>query len=228
MNRFGLRAAGMLAVTTALLLASPADAARHQTKHEEVEPRVATETLGTAGAWSAYVTHDRTGRVCYLAGQPQKSDAAGVTRHQPMAMVTHRPAEHISDVVSFVEAYTLKPGSGVTVTVGDRKFDLFTDGDSAWAKTSDLDRTIVTTLAKGMTAVARGEAENGRKTTDVYSLDGFAKALTLIDKACDVTREGEVPPAQRLPAHHAPPRHHKLRPHKTHRPVKPHEAKPAN
>jgi Invasion associated locus B (IalB) protein len=229
MIRFGVQAAGMVAVTAALLSAPPADAARHRTKHAPAAARVATETLGSAGVWSAYLAHDKTGRVCYLAGQPQKSEAAGVTRHQPMAMVTHRPAEHIANVVSFVEAYTLKPGSVVTVTVGDRTFDLFTEGDSAWAKTSDLDRTIVAALAKGTTAIARGEAENGRRTTDVYSLDGFSKALALIDKACHVTRDGEIAPPHhakpRRPAHRKAPSHQT---HEKHKPAKPQPAKSSN
>ena len=141
----------------------------------------AAEALGSAGAWSAYASRDQTGRVCYLAGHPQKSEAAGIApRGQPMAMVTHRPAENIANVVSFVEGYALKDGSTATLDIGGRKFDLFTHGDSAWARTSDLDRTIVATLAKSSNAVLKGESDKGRKTTDVYALSGFAKALALI------------------------------------------------
>lgn len=151
-----------------------------------------TATLGSAGAWSAYASSDKTGRVCYLVGQPQKSESAGVTRTPPSAMVTHRPAENIANVVSFVEGYALKDGSDVRLEIGDRKFDLFTRGDSAWARTSELDRTIVTTLAQGRTAIVHGISQNGRTTTDTYSLSGFDKALALIDKACGVQRESET------------------------------------
>jgi hypothetical protein len=213
----GVLAAGAL-VVGALLTAAPAGAARHhQAKHAEAETKVSTETLGTAGAWSAYVAHDRTGRVCYLAGQPQKSDAAGVPRHQPLAMVTHRPAEHVADVVSFVEGYPLKRDSKVTVAVGERKFELFTEGDSAWAKTSDLDRTIVAALAKGTSTAVKGQAENGRATSDIYSLGGFSKALALIDKACGVNRTGAVLPTRHRVSHqpHRRPEHH-VRTHKAH------------
>ncbi|HTT79912.1 MAG TPA: invasion associated locus B family protein [Stellaceae bacterium] len=203
MKRFGVGAIVALAVTVAVAPALPAAAAR-QRRATHGEIAAAAETLGSAGAWSAYVAHDHTGRVCYLAGQPQRSVAAGVRRDQPMAMVTHRPAEHIADVVSFVEGYELKPASVVTVAVGDRKFHLFTKGDSAWDKTSELDRTVVAALARGTTAVATGEAENGRRTTDIYSLDGFSKVLDLIDKACGVSRAGDVLP----PRHPAVRRRH--------------------
>jgi len=225
MNTIVLGAAAALAAAV-LALAAPAGAARRRVAHTEPEA-AATRTLGSAGAWSAYIAHNATGRVCYLAGQPQKSASADIPRDQPMAMVTHRPAEHIADVVSFVEGYTLKPGSAVTLKVGDRTFDLFTDGDSAWAKTSELDRTIVAALARGATVVAKGEAANGRMTTDIYSLDGFAKALALIDKACGVSREIE-PPRHHPPLHHPP---HRSRRRPVHRkpppPKRPSAHKPA-
>ena len=199
MTRFSVGAIVALAATIALMLALPAAAARHAGQRAtHGESAVATETLGSAGAWSAYVAHDDTGRVCYLSGQPERSDSAGVSRQQPMAMVTHRPAEHVADVVSFVEGYKLKRDSELHLAIDHRTFDLFTDGDSAWAKTSELDHTIVAALARGATAVANGEAANGRHTTDIYSLAGFSKALDMIDKACSISRAGAV-----LPPHHA-------------------------
>jgi hypothetical protein len=207
---------------TALLVAPGAEAARRHATHATRAPRAAAEALGTAGAWSAYVAHETTGPVCYLAGQPEKSEASGVPRRQPMAMVTHRPAEHVTDVVSIVEGYPLKRGSTLHLDIDNQKFDLFTAGDSAWARTSELDHTIVGALARGVRAVATGEAENGRRTTDSYSLVGFSKALTLIDKACGVSRTGEVLPRPQhhvvhhrephRPVHHAPPRRKPVEP----------------
>ena len=55
-------------------------------------------------------------------------------------MVTHRPSENIANVVSFVEGYPLKEGSDVALEVDDKKFDLFTNDDSAWARTAELDQ----------------------------------------------------------------------------------------
>ncbi len=158
------------------------------------QPGTTTDALGTAGAWSAYASRDKTGRVCYLVGQPQKSDSAGVARKPPVAMVTHRPTENITNVVSFVEGYPLKEGSEVALGIGDKKFDLFTKDDSAWARTAELDRTIVATLAKGKSAVVKGTPQKGKATTDTYSLAGFAQSLALIDKACGVKRDDNPAP----------------------------------
>ncbi len=196
---------GALAVVAtaqvALSLAQAADAKKHHhhaatksTKHTAAKAQPATEqpagtqSLGRAGVWSAYVSNDKTGRVCYVVGQPQKSEPAGFARRAPSALVTYRPTEQISNVVSFVEGYTLKDGSDVALDVGGSKFDLFTKEDSAWARTSDIDKTIVGTLSKAQQAVVKGTPQKGPPTTDIYTLAGFGKALALIDKACGVKR----------------------------------------
>ena len=147
-----------------------------------------TRPLGTAGSWTAYASGDKPGRICYLVGRPQKSDSAGVARKAPVAMVTHRPSESISNVVSFVEGYSLKTGSDAALEIDDKKFDLFTNDDSAWARTAELDKMIVTSLGKAKQVVVRGTPQKGAATTDTYALAGFAKSLALIDKACGVKR----------------------------------------
>jgi hypothetical protein len=139
-------------------------------------------------AWTAYAYREKSGNVCYLAGEPKKSEPAGVRRKHPLAMVTHRPGEKIANVVSFIEGYPLKEGSEVSLDIGGAKFDLFTKDDSAWARTPELDKSIVEAMAKGKQAIVKGAPQKGRATTDTYSLAGFAEALALIDKACDVKR----------------------------------------
>jgi hypothetical protein len=146
------------------------------------------ERLGAADAWTAYAYSEKTGKVCYLAGAPKKSDPAGGKRKHPVAMVTHRPGEKIANVVSFVEGYPLKEGSEVSLDIAGAKFDLFAKGDSAWARTPELDKSIVEAMTKGKQAVVKGTPQKGPTTTDTYSLAGFAQALALIDKACDVKR----------------------------------------
>jgi Invasion associated locus B (IalB) protein len=204
---------GALLLTAALSPSMSAQAARHK-KHPA--PKIATpaaQTLGTADAWTAYLTEDKTGRVCYLVGQPRRSEPAGFPRKPAMAMVTHRPVENVANVVSLVEGYPLKEGSDVMLDVDGHKFELFTNGDSAWARTSELDGTIVATLAKGKEARVKGLPQRGPATTDIYSLAGFSKALALIDKACGIKRESEPSPSQPS-KHHRPAKHHRPEKHR--------------
>ena len=185
---------GVLAASAVALTAiSPALAAHPKKKHAAAAAPAApanpaAHSLGQFDAWVAYASQDKTGKVCYLIGQPQKSEPAGFARKQPTALVTHRPVEKIANVVSFVEGYALKEGSEVALDVSGSKFELFTKDDSAWARTADLDKAIVTALAKGKQAVVKGVPQKGPSTTDIYPLAGFAKALAAIDKACGVKR----------------------------------------
>lgn len=214
MNQFRFGIAAALALTAivagAVFPAQAAETKKHAAKHhakhaaKKTKPAAtakspatpkpaapatpAAEQLGSAGAWTAYTAGDAAGRVCYVVGKPEKSEPGGGGRKPPMAMVTHRPAESVANVVSFVEGYPLKEGSDVALAVGDHKFDLFTKDDSAWARTSELDRSIVAALAKGKRAVVKSQPQKGATTTDIYPLNGFPKALALIDKACGVKR----------------------------------------
>jgi hypothetical protein len=146
------------------------------------------ERLGFADGWTAYAYAEKSGKVCYLAGEPKKSEPASGKREHHLAMVTHRPGEKVANVVSFVEGHPLKEGSEVSLDVSGAKFDLFTKGDGAWARTPELDKTIVEAMAKGKQAVVKGTPQKGPTITDTYSLAGFPQALALIDKACDVKR----------------------------------------
>jgi hypothetical protein len=144
--------------------------------------------LGTVGAWTAYLAENKAGKVCYLMGHPEKSEPAAMKRKPAMAMITHRTEDNVSNVVSFAEGYPLNEENDVIVEVGPEKFPLFAKSDTAWARTADLDRSIVGALTKEKHAVVKAAPKKGRTTTDTYSLSGFSKALALIDKACDVKR----------------------------------------
>src|SRR5438309_8840925 len=122
------------------------------------------ERLGGSDAWTAYVYSEKSGKVCYLAGEPKKSEPAGGKRKRPLAMITHRPGEKVANVVSFVEGHPLREGSEVSLDIGGAKFDLFTKGDSAWARTAELDKAIVEAMAKGKQAVVRGTPQKGPAT----------------------------------------------------------------
>jgi invasion protein IalB len=155
---------------------------------QAASPSPASQRLGSAEGWTAYVYKEKSGQVCYLAGEAQKSEPADTKRKSPTAMVTHRPDEKVANVVSFVEGYPLKEGSAASLDIGGTKFDLFTKGDSAWAATSDLDKTIVEAMAKGKQAILKATPQKGKPTTDIYSLAGFSQALAMIDKACGIKR----------------------------------------
>jgi hypothetical protein len=148
----------------------------------------AVQRLGAAGGWSAYTYKDRAGQVCYVLGFPVKRQPPNGKRKPSVMMVTHRPQEHVADVVSLDEGSHFKEGSDASLDVDGTKFDLFTKADTAWSRTPDLDKAIVAAMTKGSRAAIAGTSQKGPPISDTYSLGGFSRALALIDKACGITR----------------------------------------
>jgi invasion protein IalB len=144
--------------------------------------------LGGAQGWQAYSDTIKGQKICYLVGEPTKSEPGNAKRAKVFATVTHRPGEKVSNEVSFNAGYLFKEGSEAELAVDSKKFALFTNKDGAWARDASIDKAVVDALAKGKQAVIKGTSARGTATVDTYTLAGFAEALAQIDKACTVKR----------------------------------------
>ena len=144
--------------------------------------------LGGTQNWQAYSDMVKGHKICYLVGEPDKTEPEGAKRAKVFVTVTHRPAEKVTNEVSFNAGYLFKEGSEAELLVDAKKFMLFTNKDGAWARDPAGDKAVVEALAKGKQAVVKGMSARGTATTDTYLLAGFAQALAQIDKACAIKR----------------------------------------
>lgn len=142
------------------------------------------ERLGDFGDWSAFQFTENGNKACYMASQPKKAEGDYKKRGDVYAIVTHRPGEKLRDEVSILAGYSYKDGSAAQVAIGDQTFELFTQGDGAWAKDKNADQALVKAMIKGSSMVVKGTSSRGTETVDTYSLTGFTKAYEAIGKAC--------------------------------------------
>jgi invasion protein IalB len=140
--------------------------------------------LGNFGDWQAFKTKQGGKDVCLVSSKPTKTEPADAKRGDIFILISHFQDGGVRNQVQVLVGYPFKTGSTASVTVGGKKFDLFTDGENAWARKSETDNDIVAALRKGSSAVVRGESQRGTKTTDTYSLKGISAALDAIGKAC--------------------------------------------
>ncbi|SDE81504.1 invasion associated locus B family protein [Rhodospira trueperi] len=141
-------------------------------------------TIGKFRDWTAYTYDEGGSKVCYIASRPQKDQGNYTRRGDIFAIVSHRPAEGASNVVSFVAGYPYKEQSEVSVTVDGRNaFTLFTHDETAWAYDED-DAKLVTAMKAGSEMVVVGTSSRGTRTTDTYSLMGFTNAHEAITGEC--------------------------------------------
>ena len=68
--------------------------------------------------------------------------------------------------------------------VGTTSFALYTQQDGAWIKNAAEEAHMVDAMRAGQSAVVKGVSAKGTRTTDTFSLKGFAQALDRTDQDC--------------------------------------------
>ncbi len=152
--------------------------------HAGAAMAAAPQILGEYGDWMAYYYRDSAGPVCYMASTPKKDEGKYTKRGEIFVVVTHRPNEKSYDVVNINAGYDYKRNSPVELKIGAKTFQLFTDGDKAWAMKDKDDKDIVAAMKRGSRMIVNGTSSRGTKTKDTYSLKGFTSAYRAISNKC--------------------------------------------
>ena len=147
---------------------------------------VLAKQIGAFKDWSAHAEGKSKSRTCWIYSEPVKDEGKYSKRGRIYMLVTHRPAEKTANQVQFTAGYTYKKGSAVRVAVGSKKFELFTNGDTAWARSTNDDKALVAAMRGGAKMVVTGESSRGTKTKDTYSLSGISTAHKAIGKVCGI------------------------------------------
>ena len=136
--------------------------------------------------WGAYRYDNQGARTCFVSSVPTKS----VGKYDPKnrgdirVFVSHGPGKAERDVVQVIAGYRYKPQSDVKLTIDGKNFKLFSIEDRAYAESEEDDRRIIALMKRGSRMIIVGTSSRGTKTTDTYSLSGFTKTKSVIDKTC--------------------------------------------
>ena len=134
--------------------------------------------------WSVYEVTDSRGRICYAASEPKEQSGNYSRRDPPALLVARLPGDPPPEQVSVQPGYSFLKGSVVEAKVGSRTFRLFTDGEHAWTRTNDEDRTLIEAMKAGATITVRGTSVRNTYSLDTYSLSGFTAAVEAMRAAC--------------------------------------------
>ncbi|WP_034987420.1 invasion associated locus B family protein [Bartonella florencae] len=133
-------------------------------------------------AWGTYSYKSSKDTVCYVLSVPLQSLPATVNHGDNFFLVTKRSPSPVSFEPQFMAGYTLKEGSKVTVTIGDKDFDFFTKDSSAWLSSSEQEKQLVSAMRAGMNMTVKALSKRGTSTTYTYSLKGITAALNAAAK----------------------------------------------
>ena len=110
-----------------------------------------------------------------------------VKRGAIFLFVNFRPDDKINGQVSFTGGYPFAEGSNVSLSINNTdgiQFDLFTEGEWAWARSNEEDTRLIGAMKKGARAILIARSSRGTKTQDTFSLMGFTAAIEDAEKRC--------------------------------------------
>jgi hypothetical protein len=147
-----------------------------------VEPTL----VGQFGTWGAYTATPNGKKVCFALAKPSASrtNPANRPRDPAYAFVSTRPAEKVTNEVSIMIGYTLKPGSESTLEVGGGTYAMYTQGDGLWIKNAAEEERMVEAMRKSADVVVKGVSAKGTETIDTFSMKGLAQALDRLSQDC--------------------------------------------
>jgi len=143
-------------------------------------------SLGAFDDWEAFIYHSEGSAVCYVLSAPKKTDSPKkIARRDPVHfLVTHFAGRKVKGQISTIIGYPFKEQSTVALKVDDQDFELYTNGDTAWAAAADVEANIIKAMKTAKTMSVTGTSVRGTQTVDNYSMAGLVKALEKIDVAC--------------------------------------------
>jgi hypothetical protein len=142
--------------------------------------------IGQFGTWGAYTAAPNGKKVCFALAKPSssKTNPPNRPRDPAYAFVSTRPAEKVTNEVSVMIGYTLKPGSESTLEVGGGTYAMYTQGDGLWIKNAAEEERMVDAMRKASDVVVKGVSAKGTETSDTFSLKGLAQALDRLAQDC--------------------------------------------
>jgi len=142
--------------------------------------------IGQFGSWGAYTATPNGKKVCFALAKPSssKTNPANRPRDPAYAFISTRPAEKVTNEVSIMIGYQLKPGSESTLEVGGARYAMYTQGDGLWIKNAAEEERMVEALRKSADVTVKGVSAKGTETTDTFSLKGLAQALDKLAQDC--------------------------------------------
>lgn len=138
------------------------------------------------GDWRVHVAENP--KECWGVTEPtgwkatKDGNEVTVNRGKSFLFITFRPGQ--GGEVSYAGGYPFAGGSTVEVDIGGTKFNMFTEGENAWAGSPADDGKIIAAMKSGSTAVVTSRSGRGNVIKDTFSLSGSSAALGAAQSRC--------------------------------------------
>ncbi|MDB5679018.1 hypothetical protein [Sphingomonas bacterium] len=135
------------------------------------------ETIGVYGSWGAF--SDASPRRCFAIAQPvDPAQRAG-----SLSIATW-PGQNIRNQLHVRLSRPRAGSARVTLSIGERRFDLVAGDADAWAPDARTDAAIVAAMRSGRSMSVEALGRDGSAFADTYQLSGAATAIDAAALAC--------------------------------------------
>lgn len=151
-----------------------------------VAAQESTNVVSTNTAWSVFEEPQGCWAVSTAKETVNTRDGrvVAVRRGDILLYVIYNASQNIAGQVAFTGGYPFAEDSKVEVNVDGTKFNLFVQGEWAWASSADEDAKLVAAMKRGSNAVLTARSSRGTQTKDTFSLLGFTAATEEAAKRC--------------------------------------------
>ena len=142
--------------------------------------------IGQFGTWGAYTASPNGKKLCFALAKPasSKTNPPNRPRDASFAFISTRPGEKVTNEVSIMIGYQLKPGSEGSIEIGTARYAMYAQGDGLWIKNAAEEDRMVDALRKGTDATVKGTSAKGTETIDTFPLKGLSQALDKLAQEC--------------------------------------------
>ena len=143
-------------------------------------PLAARDSLGMFESWGAF--RDPSLPRCYAIAMAMPS-----TRQRdfpPFASIGTWPRKQVRNQVQFRLSRMIAPNSGVSLTIGGKRFRLVSGAADAWAADARMDAAIVAAIRSAGSMTVSARDKRGNLFANSYDLAGAATAMDAATLGC--------------------------------------------
>jgi hypothetical protein len=145
-------------------------------------PASARDTIGIFGRWGAF--RDPAPSRCFAISEPVEAIDGG--RWRAFASVASWPGQRVRGQLHIRLSRMRDPRARVTLSIGERRFELIAGDADAWARDRRTDFAIVSAMRAGRSMSVETLSRTGSPFADAYALTGAATAIDAAAAACTV------------------------------------------
>lgn len=143
-------------------------------------PAAARDSLGIFDNWGAF--SDASPRRCYAIAEPVRR--GGGAGWRPFTSIATWPGQGARNQLHIRLSHERDPRARVTLSVGERRFELAAGNADAWAPDARTDAAVVAAIRSSRSMSVETLGRGGQPFADVYPLRGAATAIDAATLGC--------------------------------------------